>query len=126
MANDNLFEVVEELRQIVADLKRTLYGDHATRSTGLITEFDGLRRDVKALEIDLANIKRRRPNVGSWMAAYVLFCAALVFLVAGLINLFVEHDALGIPPAVALWLALGLAAVAAVLFVIGYNWFERP
>jgi hypothetical protein len=125
MASDNLFEVVEQLREIVADLKRTLYGDHATRSTGLLTEFDSLRRDVESLKGDVQRIRSKRPNVGSWVTAYVLFCAAVIFLAAGMVNLFVGHNALGVEPALAFWLAAGLVVIAGVLFAVGYSWLDR-
>jgi hypothetical protein len=124
-SGDNLFEVVEQLREIVADLKRTLYGDHATRATGLLAEFDALRRRVESVEEDVERIRSKRPNVGSWVTAYVLFCVAMVFLAAGMINLFVGHDALGLEPAVAFWLSAAAVVVAGVLFAVGYSWLDR-
>jgi hypothetical protein len=125
MASDNLFEVVEQLREIVADLKRTLYGDHATRSTGLLSEFDVLRRRVEAVEAEQQRIRNKRPNVGSWVTAYVLFCGAVIFAAAGIVNVSVDHNALDVEPAAAFWLAAGLVVIAGVLFAVGYSWLDR-
>ncbi len=121
-SNDNLFDVVEELRQITADLRRTVYGDPATRSRGLMSEFDGMRMEVKALGADMEEVRRRRPNPLAWTVGYIAFCGAVVFAIAALLDQLQGHSALGIPAAVATGLAVALAGLALVLFVIGFGW----
>jgi hypothetical protein len=43
----NPYDVVEELRFIVADLKSVVYGNPNLRTLGLLNELDSLRRDVR-------------------------------------------------------------------------------
>lgn len=119
------YDVLEDLRGIVADLKRCLYGDAATRSTGLLNEFDSLRRDVNALRQDVEAVKNHGPNVIAWTAGYIAFCAAGVFTIAALMNQIPGHEVMGIPGPIATWLALVLAGAALALFLIGFNWFDR-
>lgn len=125
MASDNLFDVVEELKQITADLRRTVYGDPATRSSGLMSEFDGLRMDVKALEADLKMVKSKRPNVLAWTSGYLMFCVAVVFAIAALLNQLQGHHLMGLPAEWAAWLAMGFALAALLLFVAGFGWFDQ-
>lgn len=125
MATDNLIDVVDQLREIVQDLKRTLYGDHATRSTGLLVEFDSLRNDVKRLESDLSKVKNRRPNITAWATGYVAFCTAVVFAIISVMNQIDNHNILGLAPVVAMWLALLFGGAALVLFLVGFGWFEH-
>lgn len=132
MANDNLYEVVGELREIVSDLKRALYGDAATRSKGLMSELDGLRSDVTALQVDVQRLQvdvqrlqAQRPKVASWIAGYVVFCLFLVFLIAGIVNRAASHDAFGLPADTALGLAVLAAVAACVLFIVGFDWVRR-
>lgn len=121
-SSDNLFDVVEELKQITADLRRTVYGDPATRSRGLMSEFDGLRMEVKALDADMERVKKRRPNPLAWTAGYVAFCGAVVMAIAALLDQLIGRQLFGLPAAVATGLAVALAGLALVLFVIGFGW----
>lgn len=121
-SSDNLFDVVEELKQITADLRRTVYGDPATRSRGLMSEFDGLRMEVKALDADMERVKKRRPNPLSWTAGYVAFCGAVLLAIAALLDQLIGRQLFGLPAAVATGLAVALAGLALVLFVIGFGW----
>lgn len=125
MASDNLFDVVEELKQITADLRRTVYGDPATRSRGLMSEFDGLRQEVGRIDADVQKVKSRRPNLMAWTAGYTTFCIAVVFAIAALLNQLQGHHLMGIPADVAGWLAVGFAVAALVLFIAGFGWFEQ-
>lgn len=122
-SSDNLFDVVEELKQITADLRRTVYGDPATRSRGLMSEFDGLRMKVTALDDDMERVKKRvRPNPLSWTAGYVAFCGAVVMAISALLDQMIGRQLFGLPAAVATGLAVALAGLALVLFVIGFGW----
>ncbi len=121
-SSDNLFDVVEELKQITADLRRTVYGDPATRSRGLMSEFDGMRMEVKALGADMEQVKKRRPNPLAWTAGYIAFCGAIFFAMAGMLDQLLDRSLFGIPVALSAGLAVALAGLALVLFVIGFGW----
>jgi hypothetical protein len=125
MASDNLFDVVQELRDIVADLKRTLYGDHATRSTGLLSEFDGLRRDVESLKQDVQKVKSKKPSIPTWVAGFLVFWAGMLSAIVALINLVPGFDIFGISSTAAMWLAIVFGLSALLLFVTGFGWLDR-
>ena len=57
MSDDNLFDVVEQLRVLVADFKRALYGDQATRSPGLLSQLEGHEERQRRIEQ-----RRERPR----------------------------------------------------------------
>lgn len=126
MTDDNLFDVVEELRTIVADFKRALYGDPATRSQGLLSQLDSHAERLQRIELKLSQMERsRRANPVAWTAGYVSFCVAVVFAIAALLNQLQGHRLLGIPSDVATWLSVLFAGSALVLFIVGFGWFER-
>ncbi len=126
MADDNLFDVVEELRSIVADFKRALYGDPATRSQGLLSQLDSHAERLQRIEQKIERMEgSRRENPVAWTAGYISFCVAVVFAIAALLNQLQGHHLLGIPPEVATWLAILFSASALVLFIVGFGWFER-
>ena len=126
MADDNLFDVVEDLRSIVADFKRALYGDTATRSPGLLSQLEGHEQRLQSMEQRVQRMEeRRRANPIAWTAGYISFCVAVVFSIAALLNQLQGHHLLGIPPEVAVWLAVLFAASALILFIVGFGWFER-
>lgn len=124
MASDNILDVVDELRQIVADLKRTLYGDQATRSPGVLSEFDGLRKDVRTLQDDVKQIKSKRPNVGAWILGYFSFCAGIALCVIAFLNSVDSHNVFGMPAGIALWMGALFAVGALFLFMWGFGWFD--
>ena len=126
MTDDNLFDVVEELRTIVADFKRALYGDPATRSQGLLSQLDSHAERLQRIELKLSQMERsRRANPVAWTVGYVSFCVAVVFAIAALLNQLQGHRLLGIPSDVATWLSVLFAGSALVLFIVGFGWFER-
>jgi hypothetical protein len=125
MATDNLFDVVQELREIVADLKRTLYGDHATRSTGLLTEFDSLNQRVASLERDVTRLKNKRPSIPTWVAGFLVFWAGELAAIVALINLVPGFNIFGISSTAAMWLAIVFGASALALFIAGFGWLDR-
>lgn len=124
MASDNVLDVLEELREIVGEFKRILYGDTAARTNGLVVEFGDLRRDVQALRDDVHRLKNRKPNVWLWVMGYLSFAASVTFGVIGILNL-AGHAVFGLPAAVALWLAAALGGMALVLFLGGFGWLDR-
>jgi len=125
MASDNLFDVVEELKQITADLRRTVYGDPATRSRGLMSEFDAMRQEVGRIDAELQKVKSRRPNPWSWTVGYMAFLASGAFAIVAFYSFPGVQAALDLPGPVAMGLALLFAAAALVLFIAGFGWFER-
>ncbi len=125
MAGDNLFEAVERLEQVSARLERILYGDKDARRSGLIDEFEGLRRDVQRLNEDVQRIKAKRPNMWMWILGYLSFAASVTFGVVGILNQIDGHNVWGLPAAVAMWLAAMLAAGALLMFLNGFGWLDR-
>lgn len=126
MSDDNLFDVVEQLRVIVADFKRALYGDQATRSPGLLSQLESHEGRLQRLEQRADKLEqRRRDNPIAWTAGYVSFCVAGVFAITALLNQLQGHHVLGMPFEVATWLAVVFAALALVLFIVGFGWFDR-
>lgn len=124
MASDNVLDVVEELRQIVGEFKRILYGDQAARTNGLVVEFGDLRREVASIKEDLHRLKSRRPVVWLWIGGYVAFVAAVAFGVVAGLNMIGEPDLWGLPVSVSVFLALFCATVALFLFLGGFGWFD--
>ena len=126
MADDNLFDVVEELRTLVADFKRALYGDTATRSPGLLSQLESHEVRLRQLEQRMDRLEeKRKANPIAWTAGYISFCVAGVFGIAALLNQLQEHHLLGIPADVASWLSVLFAGLALVLFIVGFGWFEK-
>lgn len=126
MADDNLFDVVEQLRVIVSDFKRALYGDSATRSPGLLSQLESQEVRLRLIEQRIEKIEaRRQANPVAWTAGYILFCMAGVFGIAALLNQIEGHRLLGIAPDVAGWLAAMFGGLALVLFIVGFGWFEH-
>lgn len=126
MADDNLFDVVEDLRTIVADFKRALYGDTATRAPGLLSQLESHEGRLRQLEQRMDRLEeKRKANPVAWTAGYVSFCVAVVLSIASLLNQLEGHHLLGIAPEVAAWMAVLFAVSALILFVVGFGWFER-
>ncbi len=123
-SSDNLFDVVEELKQITADLRRTVYGDPATRSRGLMSEFDGLRQEVGRIDADLQKVKSRRPNPWAWTIGYLAFVASGLFAMVAFWSFPGVQAALDLPGPLAMGLALLFAGAALVLFIAGFGWFD--
>jgi hypothetical protein len=84
--DNNPYDVVQELRVIVEDLKRAVYGDPASRSPGMFQEFDSLRRDVNLLRQELEQVKSRKPSAANWTIGYISFCAGGIFAVIAVLT----------------------------------------
>ena len=118
---NNPYDVLEELRWIVNDLKRALYGDTTLRTPGLFNELDSLRKDVHSMKIDVESIKNRRPRLYQWLAGYAAFCVGLILAVIALLDQGqVIHTR--VPAELAGLLAVVLITVAAVLLMSGHGW----
>lgn len=65
----NPYDVVEELRFIVSDLKSVLYGNTNLRITGLLNDLDLLRKEVKNL---------RRDIIITWIILSTIFIIAVL------------------------------------------------
>jgi len=73
----NPFDVLEELRYIVADLKSVLYGNANLRTTGLLNDLESLRREVKNL---------RRDIIITWVILGAMFLVAVLAVREGWIG----------------------------------------
>lgn len=137
---ENVLDMVEQLREIVGEFKRILYGDSAARTNGLVVEFGDLRRDVQAIKDDIQRLKAtdvqavrddiqrlktKRHNIWLWVAGYLAFAASVTFGVIGILNQVDGHNVWGLPAAVALWLAAVMAGAALILFLGGFGWLDR-
>ncbi len=121
---ENVIDTLVRVEASVARLERILLGDPDARHTGMVTQIDGLRRDMTAISADIQRMQQRRANPLLWMAGYVTFLASGAFA----INAFWQHPQLrallDMPAPLALWLALFFAAAAALLLVSGFGWLE--
>lgn len=75
--NNNPYDVLEELRLIVADLKSVLYGNVNLRTTGLLNDLDSLRKEVGSL---------RRDIIITWVILGCMFIAAVIAVREGWIG----------------------------------------
>lgn len=124
MASDNLLDVVEELRSLVGELRRLMYGDTATRSTGLIADFERHERRITALEADVVRITNRKPVVGMWIGGFVAFTAAIVLTAVGFVNAVTPANMLDMTPLLAWSIAACLTVVSLVMFLGGFGWLS--
>ena len=122
MASDNLLDVVDELRQLVGELRRLMYGDTATRSSGLIADFERHERRITTLEADVVRLKNRKPIVGMWIGGFVAFVTAIVLAAVGFINAVTPANMLDMPPLLSWSLAGCLTVVSLVMFLGGFGW----
>lgn len=122
MASDNLLDVVDELRQLVGELRRLMYGDTATRSSGLIADFERHERRITALEAEVVRLKNRKPIVGMWIGGFVAFVTAIILTAIGFINAVTPANMLDMSPLLSLSLAGCLTVVSLVMFLGGFGW----
>lgn len=124
MLTENILETVDRIETAISRIERILYGEPPVRPNGLLVEFEGLRCDVQGLRADVRTVQSRRPNVLLWVAGFVSFFGATIFLVIGLMNTAGGHRAWDLPGGVALWLAAILAAVSLFLLLGGFGWLD--
>ncbi len=125
MGDDNLLDVLRDLRAVTADLKRVVYGDTGARTPGLLDLFDEQQRRIERLESDVRILKQRRPIVWLWVAGYACFVVAWVLAAVGMTNSWTSLNVLDLPGPFTSVMAFTLAIVALVLFVAGFGWL-RP
>ena len=125
MASDNLMDVVEELKDLVAELRRLLYGDMATRSSGLVADFDKHDRRIATLETEVTRLRNRRPVVGMWIGGFIAFVVAIVLIGIAFVNYASDANLLDMTPPLAGGLAAFLCAVSLVMFLGGFGWLDR-
>lgn len=125
VGDDNLLDVIRDLRGVVTDLKRVVYGDQVARIPGLLEAFDQQQRRIETLETDVKTLKNRRPMVWIWVLGYLSFIAAWALGAVAMTNRISHLNLLDLPFGFAAILASVLAIVALVLFVAGFGWM-RP
>lgn len=95
-----------------------MFGDPPAHPTGLLAEIEGLRKDIQA-------VKNKRPSLLLWGAGYVVFLVSGAFAMTAFYNHPVMRTLREMPADLALAGAILFAALAAVLFVVGYGWLNR-
>jgi hypothetical protein len=128
MATENVLEVLDRVEGVQARFERVLFGDPRERTSGLLTEFEGLRHDVRGLRHDVQQMQLRaavqRPNLGLWMMGYAAFLTSGAFAMSAFFTYSQAQVLLQIPPHLALGLALFFALLALGLFVAGFGWLS--
>jgi hypothetical protein len=114
----NPYDAVQELRFMVADLNRALYGDTATGWKGLMKEIALLRQDLEL-------VKARKPSPTKWTMGYLAFCAGGIFAVIAIINNIPGQQAYNIPTEMAVAIAIVLGAIAWYFFLSGHGWIGK-
>jgi hypothetical protein len=111
----NPFEIVEQLN-------RAMYGDKATRSTGLFDKIDALAEKLDRTDEKLEKIESRKHDPLSWTIGYVTFLFAGIFAVIAVSSLIPRYAILNLPPELSASLAVIGALVALYFFLTGYGW----
>lgn len=124
MGSDNILDAVDELRQVVSDLKLIVYGDEKSRINGLLIDFGELRRDVAMIKGDVSRLKARRPSVWLWVMGYCSFLVGTGFGVVAILNQIDNHNVFDMPAPAAAFLAGMFVVVALFLFMAGFGWFD--
>lgn len=122
--SDNILDVVDELRQVINDLKLIVYGDEKARINGMLADFSDLRRDVASVKDEMGRIKARRPSIWAWVMGYGSFLAGTGFGVVAILNQIDNHNVFDMPAPVAAFLAGMFLVVALFLFMAGFGWFD--
>jgi hypothetical protein len=121
----NLIDVLLDLKTTIEELRRTMYGDQAARTSGLIAEVDSHRRRIDDMSLEVRQLKERRPIIWLWLCGYVSFVAAWTMAAVGIVNALSRANVWDFPPAAAAMLAIVLTFVAAILFVAGFGWLQK-
>lgn len=124
MATENILEAVDRVEETIARFERILYGDSRERTSGLLTEFEGLRRDVQELRQDMHRLQLQRPNFLLWVSGYVSFLLSGAFAMITFYDFPYVRDLLAIPPQVAFFMATLFVLIALVLFSAGFGWIN--
>lgn len=124
MATENILEAVDRVEDTVARFERIFYGDPRERTSGLLAEFEGLRRDVQGLRQDMYRLQLQRPNFLLWVSGYVAFLISGVFVMIAFYDYPHMRELLTMPPQVALFMAMLFVLIALVLFSAGFGWIS--
>lgn len=125
MPEQSPFDVLEELKWIVADLKRALWGDTNLRTPGMFNELDALRKKVDQIQIDVQELKERQGRPGMWLAGILCFCAAIIFGCIAVYNGVFGDGISRVPADIAGWIAAGFGVTALYLLTSGHGWIGR-
>ena len=124
MASENILEAMDREEEMIARFERILYGDSRERTTGLLAEFEGLRRDVQGLRQDMHRLQLQRPNFLLWVSGYVSFLISGAFAMIAFCDLPHVRAMLAMPPHVALLMAALFVLIALALFAAGFRWIN--
>jgi hypothetical protein len=125
MATDNLLDVVDELRTLVAELRRLLYGDQASRFPGIVADLDMQKARLDRLTMDMEKLKSKRPVVVMWIGGFWAFVAAIVLIGISFVNASTPANIWDMPPMLAAIFAAGLTALSLFMFIGGFGWLDK-
>ncbi len=127
----SLYDSVEDLRLLVAELRDLIRGNQATRTSGLIQEMDDMRADNQAqrrelhdLRMEVQRLSRRRPIIWLWLSAFVCFSMAISLMIVAAVNAVTPANWLDIPPGVSFGLGIFSLIVSAPMFLAGFGWLD--
>ena len=123
MPSDNVLDVVEDLRRLVTELRRLLYGE-PPRVLGMVAEFDAQTRRIQELEKEVAKLKSRRASPLMFTAGYVSILTAIAFTTISAVNFASDSNVLDIPWLLAGGLAIILYVAALPMLIGGFGWWE--
>lgn len=123
--SDSLLDVVDRIEEAIGKFERILYGDPQARQNGLLIEFEGLRKDVQILSVEVHSLKNRRPNVPMWIAGYAMSMIAGTFAIVAIVNQVAAQKLWDLSSPVAIGLSAIFAAVALFLFIGGFGWLDE-
>jgi len=125
VAGDNLLDVVDDLRILVAELRRLLYGDQASRFPGIVADLDAQKSRIDRVEADIRHIKSKRPVVAMWIGGFLAFVAAVLLSMVALVNASTPANLWDMPVTFAAVCAAGLTALSLIMFLGGFGWLEK-
>lgn len=124
MPTENILEAVDRIETAVGRFERILYGDPPAHPHGLLVQVEGMRNDVHATQERVLKLERKRPNLWLWLLGYGLFLASGSFVIVGFINMATLIAIWDLSPWAAFALAVLFAALACVLFIVGFGWLD--
>ena len=125
MAGDNLLDVVEELRTLVSEFRRLLYGDQASRFPGLVADLDTLKSRLDRVETDVHGLKSKRPVIGMWVGGFIAFVMAIGFAGVAMQNANTTANIFDMPVPLAVILGVCLLLLSLLMFLGGFGWLEK-
>lgn len=123
-ANENIFDILDELRQLIDQLRMIVYGDKTSRYPGMVDEVGRLQSRIEHAEMEIEKLKRRRPNVPLWVAGFLSFVISVSLLGVSFVNFSSKVNIFDMTPFLAAGLAVFFVAVSLVLFLGGFGWLD--